>query len=82
MLNDIMPTWYSRDEKETSRRIGNNVLSVILKSYHLWYGKSIMKKLRSLYVTKTIWHPNLRVAVPSLQGETEARERLRKPDTD
>ena len=41
-----------------------------------------MKKLRSLYVKKTIWHPSLRVAVPSLQGETEARERLRKPDTD
>ena len=40
-----------------------------------------MKKLRSLYVKKTIWHPRLR-AVPSLQGETEARERLRKPDTD
>ena len=52
MLNDNMPTWYSRGKKETSRRTGNKVLSVILKSYHLWYGKSIMKKLRSLYVKK------------------------------
>ena len=52
MFNDIMPTWYSTGEKEISRRTGNNVLSDILKSYHLWDGKSIMKKVRSLYVKK------------------------------